>query len=69
VNTTLQVGDIVSVPWGFVRVHGIISEIYGTSPNVHAVIEISPQLSVNVVDELTTISLPLADITPATIAA
>ncbi len=55
----LSHGDEVLIPWGLDEVRGRVHEVYGTPPRVHVVVELSPELSGSVVDEPTTVTLPL----------
>ena len=53
-----EVGDVVVIPWGLDQILGTVAEVYGRSPRVQVVIELSPELSSHVVDEPTTVTLP-----------
>jgi len=56
----LKVGDLVIFLWaGVFEVHGIVDEIYGSGERRHAVLLLSPEVSGYVVDEPTTLSLPI----------
>jgi hypothetical protein len=52
----------VIVPWGLAEVRGTIAEICGNATRAHVVIELTPEVSGDVVDEPTTVSLPLASV-------
>ncbi len=56
----LNVGDVVTFDWGLAEVRGTVAEIYGREPRVHVVVELSPDVSGYVVDEPTTVSLPIS---------
>jgi hypothetical protein len=59
-DSDLQYGDVVVVPWGLESdVQGTVQEIYGPASRRHVVILLSPDVSGPVVDEPTTVSLPL----------
>ena len=68
-NQQLKVGDVVVVPWGLAEVRGTIAEIYGSATRAHVVIELTPDVSGDVVDEPTTVSLPLESVRRAGVAA
>lgn len=55
----LAYGDEVIIPWGLHEVRGTIREVYGTPPHVHVVVELTPELSGSIVDEPTTVALPI----------
>lgn len=52
-------GDEVAISWGLAEVHGTIHEIYGPPTRRHVVIMLTPEVSGDVVDEPTTVSVPL----------
>lgn len=54
----LSYADEVVIPWGLDETRGTVQEIYGPPGRRHAVIVLSPETS-GVVDESTTISMPL----------
>ena len=56
------VGETVRVPWGVDQILGKVAEVYGSGLREHVVIELSPVLSSLVVDEPTTVSLPIGDV-------
>ncbi len=57
-------GDAVVVPWGLeADVAGTVQEVYGPVGRRHVVVLLSPEVSGSVVDEPTTISLPLGAVT------
>ena len=58
----LSHGEEVLIPWGLDEVRGTVHEIYGTPPRVHVVVELTPELSGSVVDEVTTVTLPLDEV-------
>jgi hypothetical protein len=55
----LSHGDEVLIPWGLDEVRGRVHEVYGIPPRVHVVVELTPVLSGSVVDEPTTVTVPL----------
>ncbi len=57
--TGLVFGDEVIIPWGVDEVRGTVREVYGTPPRVHVVVELTPELSGSIVDEPTTVALPI----------
>lgn len=61
-NEDLKLGEVVVFRWGVADVLGTVAEIYGRAPRVHVVIELSPELSGYVVDQPTTVSLPIEDV-------
>ncbi|MGB6056780.1 MAG: hypothetical protein WBF71_00845 [Microthrixaceae bacterium] len=58
----LKVGDIVAFMWGVSEVHGVIAEVYGQKGRQQVVIALSPEVTGYVVDEPTTVSLPIEDV-------
>ncbi len=58
-DEALKVGDVVIVPWGLAEVRGTVVELYGSAPRAHVVVELTPAISGDVVDERTTVSLPI----------
>ncbi len=56
----LAYGDEVIIPWsGHHEVRGTVREVYGTPPRVHVVVVLTPELSGSIVDEPTTVALPI----------
>jgi hypothetical protein len=55
----LKAGEVVVIPWGLDEVRGIVAEVYGIGSRARVVVELSPELSGYVVDEPTTVALPL----------
>ena len=68
-SQALKVGKVVIVPWGLAQVKGTVAEVYGSAPRIHVVIELTPEISGDVVDEPTTVSLPLDAVRRAGVAA
>jgi len=62
VNPTLKMDETVAITWGISEVLGTVREVYGRAPRVYVVVNLSPELSSYVVDEPTTVALPLADV-------
>jgi hypothetical protein len=58
-ESDLSYGDEVLVPWGISEVRGTVREVYGSPPRVHVVVELTHELSGSIVDEPTTVTLPL----------
>lgn len=52
-------GEEVIIPWGLEEVRGTVRDVYGTPPRVHVVIDLTPELTGSVVDEPTTVTLPI----------
>lgn len=63
----LVYGDEVVIPWGVGEIRGTIREVYGSPPRRHVVILLSPETS-DIVDEPTTIAMPLDAVKKASIA-
>ncbi|MCB0977477.1 MAG: hypothetical protein KDB02_08460 [Acidimicrobiales bacterium] len=61
-NVDLKVGDVVAFLWGVSEVRGIVAEIYGDNGNRQVVIALDPNTTGYVVDEPTTVSLPIEDV-------
>jgi hypothetical protein len=60
VNEDLAFGDEVLIPWGFEEdVRGTIQEVYGPPARRHVVVLLTPQVSGAVVDEPSTVSMPI----------
>lgn len=55
----LSYGDVISIPWGLDTVEGTVQEIYGPPMFRHVIVRLTPELSGYVVDEPTTVSMPL----------
>ena len=55
-------GDEVLIPWGSTEVRGRVAEVYGPPAQRRVKVALEPPLSSFVVDEPTTVSLPLADV-------
>lgn len=59
-NAELAYGDEVLIPWGFEDdVRGTVQEIYGPPARRHVVVLLTPELSGSVVDEPSTVSMPI----------
>lgn len=58
----LSYGDEVVIPWGFTEVHGRVAEVYGPPAQRRVLVALEPELSSYVVDEPTTVSIPLDDV-------
>jgi hypothetical protein len=59
-ETELAYGDEVLIPWGFegVRVRGAVREVYGPPGRRHVIVLLTPELSGEIVDEPSTVSMP-----------
>lgn len=50
-------GEEVIIPWGVEEVRGTVHEVYGKPPRVRVVVRLTPELTGEVVDEPTTVTL------------
>jgi len=62
-NTDLAYGDVVLVSWGFEDVRGTVREVYGPPARRHVVVLLTPELSGDIVDEPSTVSVPFDAVT------
>ncbi len=60
-----EIGDAVVIPWGLDEVRGIVAEVYGPTHDRRVVVGLTPDLSSWVVDEPTTVTLPVEAVHPA----
>lgn len=58
----LKVGEVVVFLWGISEVLGTVAEVYGRKGNRQVVIALDPEQSGYVVDEPTTVSLPISEV-------
>lgn len=59
-DTELAYGDEVLIPWGFEDdVRGTVQEVYGPSARRHVLVLLTPELSGSVIDEPSTVSMPI----------
>lgn len=59
-DAELAYGDEVLIPWGFDEdVRGTVQEVYGPPARRHVVVLLTPELSGSVVDEPSTVSMPI----------
>ena len=59
-NEDLEFGDEVLIPWGFeVDVRGTVREVYGPPARRHVVVLLTPEVSGAIVDEPSTVSMPI----------
>ena len=66
----LRLGDQVFIPWGFESdVCGTVHEIYGPPGRRHVVVLLTPETSGSVVDDPSTVSMPLSAVRKAAPAA
>ncbi len=56
-------GTRVIIPWGFDAMYGVVVEVYGPPSRPQVLIELTPELSGDIVDEPTTVSFPLDAVT------
>jgi hypothetical protein len=57
----LRYGDEVLIPWGpSTEVRGTVHEVYGPPDRRHVLVLLTPQLTGTVIDEPSTVSLPIA---------
>ena len=61
-NDDLRHGDEVVIPWGATEVHGRVAEVYGPPAQRRVLVALEAVLSSGVVDDPTTVSIPLADV-------
>jgi len=60
-KSDVKYGDVVLLPWGLDgEVAGTVQEIYGPPARLHVVVLLTPDVSGPVVDEPTTVSVPLS---------
>lgn len=65
-NADLAHGDEVLIPWGFeYDVRGMVQEVYGPSARRHVVVLLTPELSGAIVDEPSTVAIPLDSVKKA----
>lgn len=59
-ETELAYGAEVVIPWGFdAEVRGTVEEVYGPPARRHVVVRLTPELSGAIVDEPSTVSMPI----------
>jgi hypothetical protein len=58
-TTEFSYGDHVQVPWGFTEVRGTVQEVYGPPGRRQVVVLLPPELSGDIVDEPSTVSVPI----------
>jgi hypothetical protein len=63
-STKLRAGDLVDIDWGLSTVTGRVRQVYGPPHRVQVTVELTPELSSYVVDEVTTVTLPSASVHP-----
>ena len=56
-------GTVVTFPWGLAETRGTVVEVYGPAGRPQVLIELTPELSGDIVDEPTTVSFPLDAVT------
>lgn len=55
-------GDLVAFPWGSGEIRGTVAEVYGPKGGRQVVIALDPDISGYVVDEPTTVALPVEEV-------
>jgi hypothetical protein len=56
----LMFGDQVLIPWGFEDyVRGTVQEVYGPPARRHVVVLLTPEVSGTIVEEPSTVSMPI----------
>lgn len=55
----LSFGEEVIIPWGLDEVRGTVHEVYGTKPRLYVVVQLTRELSGYIVNEPTTVTVPL----------
>lgn len=65
----LKRGDAVVIPWGIDEVRGTVAEVYGSGRARRVVVALEPEESGFVVDEPTTVALPIGSVRRAGVAA
>jgi hypothetical protein len=64
-DSAIKYGDIVHLPWGLTGdVAGTVQEVYGSPLRRHVVVLLTPEVSGPVVEEPTTVSVPLSVVRP-----
>lgn len=58
----LTFGEEVLIEWGIEEVRGRVHEVYGAAPRKYVVVELTPELSGSIVDEPTTVTVPLGSV-------
>lgn len=59
-STDLRYGDEVLIPWGpETEVRGTVEEVYGPPARRHVVVLLTPEVTGAVVDEPSTVSMPI----------
>ena len=58
----LKIGEVVAFLWGVSEVMGTVAEVYGDKGRRQVVIAVDPDTTGYVVDEPTTVSLPIEDV-------
>jgi hypothetical protein len=62
VKDTLQYGDLVVFRWGAAEEQGTVRELYGRADDRRVVLDLTPEISGYVVDEPTTVALPVGKV-------
>lgn len=63
-QTELSYDQPVLIPWGLDTVLGHVEQVYGVGPARRVVVRLQPEESGFVVDEATTVTLPIAAVKP-----
>lgn len=62
-------GDLVDVDWGLATVVGKVVDVYGPPLRPQVTVELIPELSSYVVDEPTTVTVPVGAVRPNSVVA
>lgn len=68
-STRPAYGDLVDVDWGLATVVGKVIDVYGPPLRPQVTVELIPELSSYVVDETTTVTVPLVAVRPHSVVA
>lgn len=69
-ESELAYGAEVVIPWGFdAHVRGTVEEVYGPPTRRHVIVRLTPELSGAIVDEPSTVSMPIDSVRKAAPAA
>ena len=58
-ESRLGPGTEVVIPWGLTEVRGTVAEIYGPENRRKVVVVLTPELTGSIVDEATTVVVPI----------
>jgi hypothetical protein len=57
-STKLTAGELVDIDWGRDTITGRVIQVYGPPHRLQVTVQLTPELSSYVVDEVTTVTLP-----------